>query len=222
MAAHPYISGAGNISQMVSHLRKNFPSNVTSDTVKKLSIAPNNESYVINALQFVGVIDEEGKKTEAAAKVFSLHKDEDFQSGFAQLVQSAYSAIFDLHGEEAWALEKDDLIGFFRQSDQTSSTIGGRQANTYLVFAALAGYGELPSLRKVSTGTKSSKDAKPTAKPSKVSSKSAPTKVTIPSASSKNDVAITVRVEINLPGDGTKETYDNIFKSIRENLMNDG
>jgi len=126
MTTHPYISGAGNISQMVNHLRKNFPTTVSSDTVKKLSIAPNNESYVINALQFVGVIDEEGQKTDAAAKVFSIHKDEDFQTEFSSLVRSAYSELFDLYGEDVWALPKDDLIGFFRQSDQTSATIGSR------------------------------------------------------------------------------------------------
>jgi hypothetical protein len=34
-----------------------------------------------------------------------------------------------------------------------------------------------------------------------------------------NDFGLTVRVEINLPADGTKETYDNIFKSIKENLL---
>lgn len=33
------------------------------------------------------------------------------------------------------------------------------------------------------------------------------------------DVGLTVRVEINLPADGDQETYDRIFKSIRENLI---
>lgn len=64
MASHPYISGAGNIAQMIGFLRKNFPATVTSDTVKKLQIASNNESYVINALQFIGLMDEEGKRTD--------------------------------------------------------------------------------------------------------------------------------------------------------------
>lgn len=64
MASHPYISGAGNISQMIGFLRENFPATVTSETVKKFGLASNNESYVINALQFIGAIDEEGKRTE--------------------------------------------------------------------------------------------------------------------------------------------------------------
>lgn len=69
--SHPYISGAGNISKMVQSLRKSFPTTVSSETVKRLGIAPNNESSVINALQFVNVIDGDGKKTDAAAKAFS-------------------------------------------------------------------------------------------------------------------------------------------------------
>jgi len=60
MATHPYISGAGNITQMVMQLRKSLPGTISSETVKKLGLAPNNESYVINVLQFIGVIDSDG------------------------------------------------------------------------------------------------------------------------------------------------------------------
>ncbi|MEC9369661.1 MAG: DUF5343 domain-containing protein [Pseudomonadota bacterium] len=87
--SHPYISGAGNIASMINHLRSSFPPTVTSDTVKKLGLAPNNESYVINALQFIGVIDEEGKKTAKATSVFSSHKDEEFSHEFEGLVKAA-------------------------------------------------------------------------------------------------------------------------------------
>ena len=75
VASHPYISGAGSVEQMIGYLRKNFPPIVTSETVKKFSLAPNNESYVINALQFIGVIDEEGKRTKKGHDVFVLGND---------------------------------------------------------------------------------------------------------------------------------------------------
>ncbi len=109
MANHPYISGAGNIAQMIQHLRKNFPQNVNSETVKKLGLAPKNESYVINAIQFIGIVDEEGKKTDAGKNVFSIHKDEDFKVKFSELVASAYADLFELHGEASWNLSKDEL-----------------------------------------------------------------------------------------------------------------
>lgn len=216
---HPYISGAGNIAQMVTQLRKAFPASINSETVKKLGLAPNNESYVINVLQYVGVIDPDGKKTPAAAKVFSVHKDDEFAKGFAALVKEAYSALFELHGEGSWQLSSDDLITFFRHSDQTSATIGQRQANTFRILAGLSGHGDMPE-------AKAKKSAKPAVK-SFIKPKievEAPAKKELrhPEQFKPNDsgqVGLTVRVEINLPGDGTKETYDNIFKSIKENLL---
>lgn len=218
--SHPYISGSGNIAKMVNHLRKSFPPNVSSETVKKLGIASNNESYVINALQFIRVIDDEGKRTEEASKAFKSHKDEDFQKFFKSLVQNAYKNLFDLHGEDGWKLSKDDLITFFRHSDDTSATIGARQAATFQIFSALSGYSDIPA-PKTSAPKKiqNTSDTKATTKNSTIVSSK---KSEATSKPNKNkDVGLTVRIEINLPPEGTKETYDNIFKSIKENLIDD-
>lgn len=217
-STHPYISGAGNIAQMVVQLRKSFPSTITSETVKKLGLAPNNESFVINALQFIDVIDSEGNKTKAAATVFSHHKDEDFAKQFASLVKKSYPSLFELHGDEAWNLENEDLITFFRQSDQTSAIIGTRQAKTFKIFAALSGHGEFPEPKP----KKAAKSIKPTENP-KLKPMSNPKAGQKGNATNQNEtkgsIGLTVRVEVNLPADGTKETYDNIFKSIKENLL---
>lgn len=216
---HPYISGAGNVAQMVAQLRKSFPGTINSETVKKLGIAPNNESYVINVLQYIGVIDPEGKKTPAAAKAFSHHKDEEFAKEFASLVQKAYSSLFDLHGDGAWQLDTDELITFFRHSDQTSSTIGQRQANTFRVLAGLSGHGDVPEAKPRKNGKVAAKLSESPKSKSVVPSKPAP-KMPDPHLQKENaSLGLTVRVEINLPADGTKETYDNIFKSIKENLL---
>jgi hypothetical protein len=40
-----------------------------------------------------------------------------------------------------------------------------------------------------------------------------------PVVGSNQSLGLTVRVEINLPADGSKETYDAIFKSIKKNLL---
>jgi hypothetical protein len=215
---HPYISGAGNIAQMVGHLRKSFPQSISSDTVKKLGLAPNNESYVINVLQFIGIIDEEGKKTTEASKVFAIHKDDDFSKSFSALVKKAYSHLFELHGDGTWDLASDELITFFRRSDQTSATIGKRQADTFRILASLAGHGELPAIKAVKT-KKASNASKPDVKRTAISKETISAKQSVSKEASR-DFGLTVRVEINLPADGTKETYDNIFKSIKENLLN--
>ena len=47
-----------------------------------------------------------------------------------------------------------------------------------------------------------------------------PARPAAPVIPSCNSVGLTVRIEINLPAGGDKETYDAIFQSIKENLLN--
>jgi hypothetical protein len=225
MASHPYISGAGNVAQIVNQLRKAFPATVTSETVKKLGIAPNNESYVINTLQFIGVLDTDGKRTEVGHAAFLEQKDEDFNRAFEALVKKGYADLFEIHAEGAWSLGSDELITFFRKSDKTSDLIGRRQAGTFKVLAALAGHGETPVPKPSKFKTANSTPKKPKSE-KVVPQKAVPTSPTPDQdnhhggASSGKSLGLSVRIEINLPADGSKETYDNIFKSIKENLLN--
>lgn len=218
---HPYISGAGNIVLAVNHLRKAFPSVVSSETIKKLGIASNNESYVINTLRFVGVIDAEGKKTAEAGKFFSQHQDETFAKGFEGLVKRSYKGLFDLHGDSAWGLSDDELITFFRNSDDTSDLIGRRQAGTFKALSGLAGHAEIPTV-KAKPRTNGIKDSKPENNKKKQAKASVAASFRQEEGASKStgDLGLTVRIEINLPAQGDQETYDRIFKSIRENLLN--
>jgi hypothetical protein len=220
---YPYMSGTGSLVQIVSHLRRSFPAGgVTADTLKKLGLAPNNESYIINALRFVDVIDEEGKKTEGATRVFSQHDDAAFQQAFAALVEAAYSGLFELHGGDAWTLDRDALIQFFRSTDDTSAIVGSRQASTFVALSSLSGHGDAPVVK-----TPSAKRAQGEARsPKPPAGKKAGTQVSPLArsgdgahASARRDVGLTVRIEVNLPADGDQQTYDRIFKSIRENLI---
>jgi hypothetical protein len=215
---HPYAS-PGPLIAAVNQFRKSFPAKVSADTLRKLSIAPNNESYVINTLRFIGAIDVEGNKTEKSTTVFSQHDDTTFQKAFGEMVETTYAELFTLHGEAAWELQLGSLIAFFRNNDQTSDIVGRRQASTFQALASLAGHGELTIQPKQST------------KPKEVKPKLAKAKVVIPSnepviamqpngSGLQRDVGLTVRIEVNLPAAADQETYDRIFRSIRENLLN--
>jgi Family of unknown function (DUF5343) len=220
MASHPYISGAGNITQMISFLRKNFPPSVTSDTVKKLGLAPKNESYVINVLQFLGLIDEKGKRTEAGHGALTKHEETEFHAAFESIVKAAYSDLFELRGDDAWTMDKNQLIGYFRSADKTSEVIGGRQAGVFVALRELCGH---ISEQSQSSSTPKAKAAsalapKKTAKSTKSPAQVVPTPPLPPMKTEKGDMALTVRIEINLPAEGKQETYDAIFKSIKANL----
>jgi hypothetical protein len=218
---HPYVQGPGALVQVVTQFRKSFPATVDAKTLQKLGFAPNNESYVLNVLRFLGLIDPEANRTAEATKAFNLHDDAAFASTFAGLVAKAYADLFELHGDAAWDLDSGALITFFRSHDETTAIVGKLQASTFKVLAAYSGYGDVPTHK--ASGTKG---AKPTTKP--VSKK--PAGVALPSTSTCSSggigakessiVGLTVRIEINLPADGDQETYDRIFKSIRENLLN--
>jgi len=220
---HPYISGVGNISQALNHFRNSFPSKVDAATLKKLGLAPNNESFLINILRFIKLISEDGTKTKETADIFSQHDDNKFREKFKLLIKSAYHDLFDLYGDKTWEIDMDSLITFFRSTDQTSSLIGKHQARTFKVLVATCGYGELPQENnaKKSKGTPKKEVA------NKIAKKKEEVKVATPIQNSPVDsdtqsskVALTVRVEVNLPADGDQETYDRIFRSIRENLIN--
>tara|TARA_R110002072_G_scaffold301279_1_gene480698 strand:+ start:626 stop:1294 length:669 start_codon:yes stop_codon:yes gene_type:complete len=215
---HPYANSPGGLLKAINQLRKSFPASVDAKTLKKLGIAPNNESYVLRVIRFLGVIDDKGKKVDGRAKVF-LQNDQQFPKEFAKIVASSYHDLFDLFKEDAWKKSKDDLIQFFRTSDHSTELVGKLQAQTFLVLASLAGHGEPPTTRKKGAATAVKKPKKPagatkSSEPKQVQSTAPPQ--TAPAAS---DVGLTVRIEVNLPANGDQETYDAIFQSIRKNLI---
>jgi len=202
------------VSQCAAH-------EINAETLKKLGIAPNNESYIINILRFLGVIDSEGTKTAKAASVFSKD-DEEFQKEFGAMIEAAYSELFNLHHEKTWDLPYNRLVSFFRTTDQTSAITGRRQALTFQALASFAGHGKALESPKPKQA-KQPKEAKP--KNKKPTQTQVETPVTLVHDSGNDGqqprvFGLTVRIEVNLPPAGDQETYDKIFRSIRENLLN--
>ncbi len=221
---HPYVNSTGNLEKTIKHLRKSFPTTFTADTLKKLGIAHNNERYIINVLRFIKLIDDDGNKTDEATQIFSIHDDKQFEEQFSKQVKNFYSGLFELHRDDTWTLNKDTLIQFFRTTDQTTGPVGKLQASTFLVLSRFAGHREAPTSKSHASSMERPKRKSRQKDPA--NSKAAniePSPSPTPSVEDKEsrNFGLTVRIEINLPADGNKETYDNIFRSIRENLLND-
>ena len=220
---YPYANSTGALVSTINQLRKVFPTQVTADTLQKWGFAPKNEQYVLNTLRFLAVIDDDGNKIPSAGKLF-VQGDEKFAEGLADILRDKYQDLFDLHGDAAWALGKAQLMTFFRTADETSSTVGGRQAATFQTMAGLAGHGEVP---KGATPTSTSspvqkkrlvkKEAGSTAKG--VHTSPASTAGSVEALDSKL-VGLTIRIELNLPATTDQKVYDSIFQSVRKNLIN--
>lgn len=226
--AYPYIPSAGILQQPFAQFRKSFPKKVDAETLKRLGIAPSNEGYVIQTMKFLGLIDKEGQQSESGITLFTTHDDEKFAAGLEPMIRSAYADLFELRGDDAWTLDRGALITFFRGTDKTSEIVGGRQANAFTTLASLAGKRKAASPRNGGNGERKASKAKAAKLPAAASSVPKDTEAKIDnrniSTTEKITTAgygLTVRIEVNLPANGSAETYDAIFKSIRKNLIDE-
>src|SRR4051794_7022996 len=60
---YPYVQSPGAIQKMFAQMRRAVPNTINAGTLKKLNIAPNNESYVLNTLRFLGFLGDDEKIT---------------------------------------------------------------------------------------------------------------------------------------------------------------
>ncbi|WP_127126200.1 DUF5343 domain-containing protein [Georgenia sp. SYP-B2076] len=229
MATYPYVSGSKVIVDTFEQLRKQVPNKVDAGWFQRFNLAPGNESYVINILRFLGLIGEDGRKSDDKTGFF-YSDDEAFQSGLEQLLREVYSELFAEMGDDALGNTREPLSKWFRGADKTSELVGKRQATTFGTLAALAGHGDLPAVR-VSTpkgqngSTKKSppSNGRATAKASVQSPNQSETGAIkselFAAPSHQAGVGLTVRIEVNLPAGGDAGTYDAIFASIRKHLM---
>lgn len=224
-ANYPYVNAPGPLHQFISKLRTHFPPQVTADTLKKQGIAAKNESYVINTLRFIGVLDTDGNKVAENAKFFA-GDDKIFNQGLEKLIQNSYADLFETNGDAVWEMSKAELTTFFRMSDDTSEIVGQRQASTFLALAAQSGHGEIPSLSDPGSSTKA-KSSKPAKKPKTTKKKASSSikqdeikqQIELPSSQGFGQMAFSLRIEMNLPTTDDQAVYDALFKSIRENLI---
>jgi len=212
---HPYSPSPGGITAAITQFRNSFPPTVNAETLRSLAIAPKNESYVINTLRFIGAIDKDGKQIEKAASVF-FQSGSDFEKGFEELIKTAYADLFALHKDNTWDLPTEKLIAFFRSKDKTTGLVGKLQAATFQLLAGFAGRGTVPE----PATPKTPKAKTPKAKAEKKILRAGGGQPDGERGKEQRDVGLTVRIEVNLPPSGDQETYDRIFRSIRENLLN--
>lgn len=220
---HPYVTAPSYLTKTIQQLRMNFPSPFTAETLKRLGIASNGESYVVNVLRFLELIDNDGNKTDTATQIFSTHDSKQFEQKFSECIKKSYSALFELHGDRTWDLDTDGLIQFFRSIDHTSASVGKRQARSFQALAEFTGRTEVSPPKPDTPSTKRSKEKASKQTKMNIKTKESDSNLTgLPSEDKEpRNFGLTVRIEINLPADGAKETYDNIFRSIRENLLNE-
>lgn len=225
---YPYVKTQNGLIQLLDQLRRKFPSELNSDFVKKHEIAVGNEGALIGTIKFLNLIDENNKPTDEAIRIFTIHDDILFQQSLSNLVKKSYNPLFDTYGDETWILEDSKLITFFRQEDKSTQTVGELKARTFKTLSTYVGHREDKKLleKKQTKKNNTNNTNKQTRRSSDTSQKTDGEKkdTTDDSPRQKSinkSLNLSVRIEVNLPIADNQETYDKIFKSIRENFLND-
>jgi hypothetical protein len=217
-ASYPYVNGSAALVTFLAKLRAAFPATVTVDTLKKMGLAAQNETYIINTLQFLGLIGEDGAKNAGAAKWFAGNAST-YASGMEAAIRSSYKDLFETHGDNAWVLPRADLVTFFRMSDGTSEIVGTRQAQAFEALAAQASKRETVPVTRASASTRTNGKAPPPSKRTAPKADAAPATTAKEQSGRMPDLGLSVRIELTLPSTDDPKVYDALFKSMRENLI---
>lgn len=230
MPTYPYAQPIGALTAILDQFRKIFPTSVTAATLQSLGIAPKNESYVVNTLRFLGLLDADGNKQDTAAAAFLVYDDDEYRTTLGELVKGAYGALFSLHGDAAWNLDSGKLITFFRQADKTTELVGKRQASTFVRLAEICGARSVPDSPPPSAASKPASGKKPRPAPRPAPGAPQPTADLTSAASlasplvsaGQAPLTLAVRIELNLPATDDQKVYDSLFRSIREHFLDSG
>jgi len=211
-ASYPYITAPSYLRQLIVTLRGSFPPQLSTATLKKLGIAPNNESSTISTLKRLGLLDSLGMRTPRAESVFSIPDDQAFAAAFGDVVRDAYRDLFEIRGENAWSLSSEELETFF-QATGTSPKVAGLQVKTFRILAEAAGHPAPSAMLKPPR-------SRPAEKPGPaVQPRLNLNEPLVKRSSSRRGLNLTLHIDLHLPANASQETYDRIFRSIREQLL---
>ena len=179
----------------------------------KIGTSSRAESYVLNVVQnlrAVGLIDDGGKPTDLAAK---LRNDNRYSEACKEIIQSVYPSELTQFGYTS--SQRREIQEWFLVSAGLSETTARKKAAFYRILVSEIDPNELlgsneDDLEEKPQDEADEAESKKVVKPKKVDLDS-----------NQKNIILTVRMEINLPSGADAETYDNIFKSIKENLLND-
>lgn len=214
-ARYPYTTAPGYVAQIIAALRGSFPAQLNPATLRKLGVAPSNESSTLAMLRYLGFIDSTGNRTARAAALMGLSDEQGFGGAFAALLEDCYRELFEIRGDNAWNLPLDELVTYFSQADGTSPKVARLQARTFQALAQAAGRYPLapepaaPRQIRLATGAAPEPAARSAGRAH-------------PRRQPARGINLTLHLDLHLPPGADQATYDRIFRAIREQLLQNG
>ncbi|MCH7904095.1 MAG: DUF5343 domain-containing protein [Armatimonadetes bacterium] len=219
---HPYLVSPGILKSVITKFRSSLPDQAVSlQTLKKLSIASGNEKQIVDIFKFLSLLDKEGKPTDACRKLFNTHDDDGFKATLAPIIENAYADLFKLNKETSWLLSGDELIGYFRQTDNTSASTGQRQAIAFTALAVAAGKRQM----SIATSRKATKPggSKPGGKRKKSAATNGNEEVVNkqPPPGQTAQPAVAINIQLTLPEGMDEDGFEKFFAAMKKHLWPD-
>lgn len=167
-----------------------------------IGLKNSNDRAMIPLLRSLGFIDQSNIPTPAYRQL----KGENRKKAIADGIKRAYAPLFD-SDQDAHKLAGEKLKGLIAQVAGTDSDITGRISGTFNTLVALADFD-----KKSDDGSSDKKDE---GKDDEVSD----TSETDQSRKKGLRTEFHYNIQIQLPSNGTEETYLNIFTAIRKNFQ---
>lgn len=119
---------------------------VDEELLTKYDVVPSSNVYkLVSGLEFLGLINEEGKATEKMESLNLVNK-EDFQRSLERIVRDAYAIIFEKVNLEQ--ITKDDLLRIFKKEYNMKETTAEEAVRIFVFLCQKAGIGLPQSIVK--------------------------------------------------------------------------
>ncbi|HYO49930.1 MAG TPA: DUF5343 domain-containing protein [Chloroflexia bacterium] len=94
----PYARGEPTVKVFRHARERGLPNVIDSDTLERIGVGAGNGYQVMQALKFLGIITDEGRKGRPTDKYLRLHRasTEEYPSVLADLLRAAYDPIFNI------------------------------------------------------------------------------------------------------------------------------
>lgn len=201
----PYMPSVKNLHAILDAIQNaGAPDAFGLDFLKDLGFTSSNDRSVIKVLKYLGLLDSSGRP-QAAYKEFMDHTIA--KHVLADRLHQAYDDLF-LADKDAHTRTSDKLKGWFKTKTGAGDAVAKKMATT---FKSLASYADFSK-----AGKKKPKVEVPAPVPERAPTPSVERKE-LPAGEAA--LALTYRIEVNLPDTTNVDTYRAIFRALREELL---
>jgi hypothetical protein len=211
--SYPYIVSNNKIEPILKKIRSAAkPTKFTNEFLKQLGFLSSNDRAIISILRGLGFITDEGAPTE----YFDRLKDSvDWQFALGERMKELYKDIFNIDTEIHKSTDQEIKGAIARVTGKDDASVS-RYLATFKVLANLANFEtsprnkENPEKKKeiITTETKEQK---------KINTINEP----VDQNKAFSKIEFCHNIEIHLPATTDISVYNAIFKSIRDNLINE-